>query len=224
MEVTISRSAIRMAWRPGGLIYLAVLLAGTAAGLWSEAIHPSQEAAVSSVLPTLKTLSIAQAMFILLVYPLVSLWRLEAEAPPFWPVMIGESAVCMLLSLPFYLVCGYLADATVTDVGRVAIYAGLLWPVGWIASRAVRLPRARAVMVLFVLLLTLGGPAIYYITLEFLNSAGASTVFHACPLTFLWELADARQASLWPRPVWASLLWPGAFIVGALAMISIRRA
>jgi len=224
MEASNSQSAIQAVWRPGGLIYLAMLLAGTAAGLWSEIIHPSQEAAISSMLPTLKTLLIAQALFILLVYPLVNLWRLEAQTPLTWPAMIGESAICMLLSLPFYLVCGYLADATVTDVGRVAIYAGLLWPVAWITSQAMRRPRARPLMVLFMLLLTLAGPAIYYITLEFLNSAGASMVFHACPLTFLWECADARQPILWPRPVWASLLWPGVFIAGSLVMMTIRRA
>ena len=224
MEASNSQSAIQAVWRPGGLIYLAMLLAGTAAGLWSEIIHPSQEAAISSMLPTLKTLLIAQALFILLVYPLVNLWRLEAQTPLTWPAMIGESAICMLLSLPFYLVCGYLADATVTDVGRVAIYAGLLWPVAWITSQAMRRPRARPLMVLFMLLLTLAGPAIYYITLEFLNSAGASMVFHACPLTSLWELADVRQEIVWPRPIWASLLWPGVFIAGSLVMMTIRRA
>ena len=37
----------------------------------------------------------------------------------------------------------------------------------------------------------------------------AMGLYHATPMTFLLSAAASRQPQVWPRPLWALLLWPG---------------
>ncbi|MFB3893587.1 MAG: hypothetical protein ACE15C_16360 [Phycisphaerae bacterium] len=57
------------------LIYLAFLLAGLACGLWPDWIFPPAGEVYTGPLPTLRTVAVAQAAFILLVWPVVAIRR-----------------------------------------------------------------------------------------------------------------------------------------------------
>ena len=58
-------------WRPVGVIYLLVCLAGLGAGFWPDVIYPSPPDFHPAPLPVLQTLAVAQVGFFLLIYPII---------------------------------------------------------------------------------------------------------------------------------------------------------
>lgn len=214
-------------WRPAGLLYLASLLAGLAAGLWPETIWPALAQADAAPLPTLQTLAVAQLAFVLVVYPMVLLGRfgrLEStdDAPDprpadrhYWRAVLAESAMFMLLAVPFYVPAAFLADATVADVVRHVICIGSFMPLAWLAGAHFAQGRRGAwVVILALLAAALGMPAACYIALEFLTPGLAHWLGQATPALLVWRAAASRSADLLPQPVWA---WLGWLALAALA-------
>lgn len=202
------------AWRPTALAYLAFCLAGLAAGIWPGAIYPSRADVLSAPLPALRTLAVAQAAFILLVYPLVAGARAARCDGRYWPGAVVESLALLAAAAPFYLAGAFLADATAVDAVRTAICVGTFWPAAWLAGWMLRRPGARTVTVLALLVVTLGLPAGYYLVLEFLPVYSAEWLWRLGPLTFAWETASSRRPDVLPSPAWAMLVWP---VVAAVA-------
>ena len=222
-------------WRPAGLGYLAALLAGLGAGLWPETLWPTLAATDAAPLPTLQTLAVAQVLFILLVYPMVLLKRFApprtpgdgdenpppAGEMPYWRPVLAESAVFMLLAVPFYIPAAFLADATVADVVRHVICISTFFVVAWLAGAHFAQGRRGAwVVTLALLAVALGMPAACYAAAEFLSPTLKYWLAKVTPVLLAWDSAAARGPGLLPRPLWAWLGWlAAAALAAALAAV-----
>lgn len=218
-------------WRPAGLLYLAALLAGLGAGLWAETLWPALANADAAPLPTLQTLALGQLAFVLLVYPMILFKRFapwhgrldrDTSAPagngrPYWRPVLAESAMFMLLAVPFYVPAAFLADATAADVGRHALCIAAFLPPAWLAgAHFARGKRGAWVVTLALLAAALGMPAAYYIAAEFLTPTLQYWLGGLTPALIVWDSAAARCPSVWPRPLWG---WLGWLSVAALAAV-----
>jgi len=222
-------------WRPAGILYLAVCLAALAVGLWPDAVYPSRSNYRPAPLPTLQTLAVGQAAFILLVHPLVLLRRRDKAARPehedaraFLASAVLETLGMLAATAPFYAAAAWLADATVGDVLRAALYAACLWPTAWAGAWCmIRRPRWASAVVLGLLLAALGLPAAWYVAREFLPAVGdAGWLWRLAPATFAWDNAASRLPNAAPEPLWALLAWPAiavAVAIGAQADAVSRR-
>lgn len=216
-------------WRAAGLLYLAVLLAGLAAGLWPETLWPAVERRDAAPLPTLQTLAVAQLMFFLLVYPMVLLKRFAPRPNhpggepkrPYWRLVVPESLLLLVLGGPFYLPAAFLADATTTDAVRCAICVASFLPLVWVAgAHLARARRGTSAVTLGLLVVALGLPAAYYVAIEFLPPAAAHWASTGTPAMIVWRNAAARIDTPWPGPLWALLAWPAvAAVAAALGLI-----
>jgi len=213
-------------WRPAGALYLALLLAATAAGMWPDAVYPSRQDIRSAPLPTLRAVGLGQVAFVLLVYPAVLLGRAgDARRRRLWPAVLIEPAVLMLATVPFYVVAAWLADAVPQDAVRLALYVAGLWAFSAaLAAAACRFPPARAAAFLLLGVLALGLPAAWYVAVEFLAApASVEWLWQLGPATAAWDAAAARDVSWLPRPLWAALVWPGAAAALICAQLLRRR-
>ena len=207
------------AWRPAGLGYLAVCLAALLVGLYPQAVYPSRSDVTAAPLPTLHALATAQALFILLVHPLVLLRRFERGfGRRYWAETVAESLTWLIATAPFYVAAAWLGDATPADVARTAVFLLCLWPVAWSAGALLRTrPAARPAVVLGLLVIA-ALPGAYYIAREFLRVYAADWLWDLAPATFAWQVATARAGSAVPRPLWALLAWPA--LAAGLASLS----
>ena len=216
------------AWRPAGLLYLGMLLAGLAAGLWPEAVFPTRQSPRPAPLPTLQTLAVAQGAFILLIYPLVLLLRARRRAASgaslsYWRPVLAESMVFLAISVPFYIPAAFLADAVSADGVRTGLHVASLLPVAWAAGAHFARRRAGDWAVLLALVVVaLGLPAGAYIALEFFRPGPGRVLSLLAPGLLAWRTAAARQPALLPQPVWAWLIWPGAAAIGLLGHLFAR--
>ncbi len=214
--------ALAAAWKWWGVLYLAALLAGLAGGLWPDAIYPARGDGRSAPLPTLRTVALAQAAFILLAYPMVlfARWRGGLRRRS-WAEALVESAGLLIAAAPFYVAAAYLADATGTDAIRTAVYVASLLPLAWCSGAWMARSRWRAWVLVDVLIIALGLPAAYYIAREFLTPDPLDWLRRAAPLTFIWETGASRLGVLISRPIWAACIWSlaGAAGICALALL-----
>ena len=211
-------------WRGTGAGYLIFCLAGVAVGLWPQVAFPSPKMPTTATLPTLRTLAVAQVGFILLFYPLAMLAR--GERVRYWPTVLAESALLLIVGLPFYLAAAFLADATAADVVRTVLAVTCLWPVAWVAGAHLAAARSgRSVVVLALVLAAIGMPAAFYIAWDILLAPRAATVlWHVAPATFVWQAAQSRAGVVLPRPIWSAAVWPAAAAaVGLVGMLLPRR-
>ncbi len=203
-------------WGPAGALHALCCLAGLSAGLWPGAIHPSSFDTTSAVLPTLGTVAIGQAAFFWLIYPLVLLRRrTRPGVSPGWRAVLVEPLAMLVSAIPFYLMAAALGDAGAVDVLRVALQMVAFWPIVWAAWVWLRIPSARTAVLLTMVLVALGGPAVTYMLLEFVTE-GYGGMYHATVTLRAWALG-ARGETLLTRPLWAWLLWP---TVGAAALLA----
>jgi hypothetical protein len=205
-------------------LYLAVVVAGLAAGLWPEATAAPKSARPSALLPSLQTVALAQVGFALLVQPLVALRRGErAAVRRYWPQTLLESAGLVLVTVPIYAAAAYFADAVAVDVVRTVICVVGVWTVGWAAGKHLACRRGgRGVLILMLLIVAVGMPAAYYIARQFLADADRlQWLWRVTPATLIWQAAAPRQACWLPRPLWALLVWP--VLAAALILLDLLR-
>ncbi len=211
-----ARKWLGSVWGPAGALHALCCLAGLAAGLWPGAIHPSSFDTTSAVLPTPATLAIGQVVFFWLIYPLVLLRRRTRPGVSVgWRAVLLEPAAMLVSATPFYLMAAALGDAGLVDVLRVALYVAACWPIVWAVWVWLRIPSARTMVLLALVLVALGGPALTYMLLEFVTE-GHGAMVRAVPILRAWSLG-ARSETLLTRPIWAWLLWP---TVGAAALLA----
>ncbi len=207
-------------WRPAGVIYLLFCLAGLAAGLWPEAIcPPAEDDFAPAVLPTLATLAMGQVVFLLLVYPVVHLFRSsrDGEGGTFGlGASIVETLGLFVMTVPFYFAAGWLGDATEIDVLRTAIVVATICPISWLAGRLLVLPAMRTAVLLALLIVAVGLPCVFFLFRDFYPHLPADWLWDLCPTTFVANAAVARNPSLLPQPFWPLLFWSGLAVGGAL--------
>ncbi|MDY6913832.1 MAG: hypothetical protein SVT52_05190 [Planctomycetota bacterium] len=213
------------AWRPAGLVYLLILLACLAGGLWPDVLYPSRGTPnPNNPPPVLQAVAVGQAAFVLLIYPLAVLRRSVRPTRRFWAPLVLESAVYLVVAAPFYIAAWYLSDAVFADVVRTALYVTCLMPVAWAAAAHLAVSRRRAVITLALLLAALGLPWAYYVAAEFLGQGRAGWLRCLAPAMFVWRTAAARSGDWLPRPIWAALVWPTIAAAGVLLTLLPGRA
>ncbi len=210
-------------WRPWGLAYLAMLLAGLAAGLWPQAIYPPWRNHPGP-LPALQCVIMAQAAFVLMVHPLL-LRSMAGPCPGRYVLAAAiQSVFLLLLAAPLYAAAAFLADARAMDVLRAATYIVALWPLAWWGGWVLGRSSGGASAALIVLMLVaLGLPAAWYIASDLLNSPAAETLWRLSPLLESWSSAASRSGDLLPSPAWPLVAWPLVAAVLALAALLSRK-
>lgn len=219
-----SASPLSFFWRAGGLGYLAMLLAGLAAGLWPAAIYPQRGDISAAPLPTLQTLAEAQLAFILIVQPLLVMWRADrSPAGVSSAALMWESVLLLGIAAPFYAGAAWLADATAADVARTAFYVLCCWPMGWAMAYHLRPGGARSAAIVLLAMVAIGLPALYYLAREFLLPGGPAEkllwLWQIAPATFAWDVAASRTASWLPQPLWAGVVWLSAALLIGVARL-----
>ncbi|MGB2819717.1 MAG: hypothetical protein WBF17_01955, partial [Phycisphaerae bacterium] len=202
--------------------YLAACLAAMLVGLYPQAVYPSRTDVPAAPLPALQSLAAAQALFIVLVHPLIILRRTQrGEIARYWTETIVESLTWLVATIPLYAASAWLADATPGDVVRTVVYLLCLWPLAWSAGSVLRTwPAARPVVVL-LLLVVAALPAGHYITREFLRVFPSDWLWDLAPATFAWQAARSRADALLPTPLWALAIWP--VVAGAVIAVRLLR-
>lgn len=201
-------------WGPAGGVYLLILLAGLAAGLWPDAVRPPKRAPVAAPLPTLQALLVAQAAYFLLVHPLV----VARRRPSPLAACMGY-AFLVAVAAPFYLAAGWLADAVWLDGLRCVVMILLPAPLSLALGAALARDRSASTALAAMGLIALGIPAAGYIAAEFTPAREtAAALWDLAPLTFAWRTAASRVDALFPRPAWAALTWPAAGLIGLLGL------
>jgi hypothetical protein len=199
-------------------VYLLILLAGFAAGLWPDAIRPPIYAGSPAPLPVLRTVGVAQAAFILLAHPiLLARWG-GLSGRGYALRSAAQAGLYLLAGAPLYFIGAWLGDATATDAVRLAVYVACLWPVGLVAGRWLATGSARSAVLAGLLVAALGLPAGWYIHAEFAPSWRAWWLWDLGPLTCAWKVARSRTGSPWPQPAWAWFIWPAIAATAGLVL------
>jgi len=211
-------SAVHL-WRRPGLLYVLMLLAGLAAGLWPEAIYRPHVADASPVLPALPCLAVAQVAYLLGAHPLV-LWSRRQSKRFSWLFTVCESALLVVLAGPLLLMAAYVSDAGWADVLRTELALVLLMPLAWAAGAGAASPAARSLVSLTILIVTAGLAATWYIVSEFVPSADAGVPWQLGAFTYAWDNA-AHRGAWYPQPAWPVLAYLAAGLAW-LAAIALR--
>jgi len=206
-------------WRRPGLLYLLMLLAGLAAGLWPEAIYRPHVADSSPVLPALPCLAVAQVAYLLGAHPLV-LWSRRQSERFSWRFTVCESALLAVLAGPLLLMAAYVSDVGWADVLRTELALVLLMPLAWAAGAGAASPAARSLVSLAMLLVTAGLAATWYVVSEFVPSADAGVLWQLGAFTYAWDNA-AHRGAWYPQPAWPVLAYLAAGVAW-LAVIAMR--
>lgn len=226
------------AWRAGGLFYLGACLVALLIGLNPQAVYPTRREILPAPLPALQCLTAVQALFLLLVHPLMAMWRADRRSaggdedsgdtsplrPEHWAGPLVELAAWLAATAPFYLAAAWLADATAADVARSVLYAVALCVLAFAAGTLMRTWKAARPVVLLLLLLAAALPALYYVAREFFGVLPAEWLWDLAPATCAWQLAESRSPAILPHPLWPLLAWPAlAAILGAFVLLRPRR-
>lgn len=205
--------------RPGLIAWLACCLAGLGLGLWPGAVWPTEPDFLPPPLPVLQTLAVAQAVYFLLVHPLV---LLAGPVRPGWADLL-EVPVLVGVSLPMLLGGAWLADAVGGDVLRVVLAVLAVGPAGVAAGRLLRRPGWRGPVLVAMLLLAVGMGGVWYLTLDFLPGRAHEVLWRAWPLGWTSSAGTSRTGGLWPGPIWAWLLCPAVGLAGWLGSVLMEK-
>lgn len=213
--------------RRGALIALAVVMLGALAiGLWPGAVNPRRSDFPIVTLPVLQCAAVALTAFGLLIWPVIVLADCRKGRSPSARALAGDGATFLAVASPVIVLGAMFADATATDSVRTVLYLVALWPMAAGAGLALSKPALRTMALLGMLIVTLALPAAQYVVEEWIASpvsAPARLLGHLGPLTAVWQVADARQASLLPEPVWPAIVWLAVGMLGWLTALIIKQ-
>lgn len=212
-------------WRATGAAFLVVSLLGLSAGVFLEFFLPTH---LSQTLPSVAALQMlisAQAIFLVMFYPLLAGSRRSRRADAFLLRGVFEYVILLAASMPLYVLAAYLSDATVTDVIRSLLYlsavaTGALGLGLWVRAGRVSIITA---VTLAGALIAVVGPVLYYLLAELTDASGsAGWLWWASPATCAFESAGSRGANWYPTPIWAWALWPVAGIALAFTFLMVH--
>ncbi len=205
-----THSPLAASWRPGGLIYLAICTLALLAGLFPQYIYPPRNIQAAP-LPTLSALALAQALFILVGWPVLCLWRCQHGTIRHYAAeSVTEAVAWLIVAAPLYLAAAWLADATALDVARTVLTLLALWPLAISAGALMRARPALRPAVILALLTLAALPAAWYIWREFLGAMPSQWLWDLAPATFTWQNAASRTPALIPSPAWPPAVWLAA--------------
>ncbi len=203
----LPRGLLAAAWRAGGLVYLGVCVLALLTGMFPNAIYPPR-GVNAAPLPALQALTLGQAMFILVGWPVLSIWRTQHRTiRKYAAESIIESVAWLVVTAPLYLAAAWLADATAIDVARSVLVLLTLWPLAWAAGALMRAAPSLRPAVLIAMLVLAAMPAVWYIWREFLGMMPAGWLWDLGPATYIWQTAASRTPDILPSPAWPPAAW-----------------
>jgi len=201
------RGVLAAVWRAGGLVYLAVCILALLVGLFPHSIYPPR-GVHAAPLPVLQALTLGQAMFILVGWPVLCIWRTQHRTiGKYAAESIVESVAWLIFTAPLYLAAAWLADATAIDVARSVLVLLTLWPLAWAAGALMRAAPSLIPAVIIATLVVSAMPAVWYIWREFLGTMPAGWIWDLGPATYIWQAAASRTGNLLPSPAWPPVAW-----------------
>ncbi len=214
-------------WRPAGIAYLSAMLIGLAVGFWPQIITGSVNPYWPASVPAVQTLTIAQAAFCLLIYPVIAVFRSQRTSGwRFWPDAAVETLFWTAISVLFYVPAVWLSGSSPADALAGAIYVLALWPMAWVfAAWLASGGSGRSVALLIPVLAAIGLPWLWYVSAEFFYGAGwTDKLWALCPLTRAWDVAAPGAAARSLEPFWAWVVWPMfAAVIFATRLVFCRR-
>ena len=195
-------------WCATGVVFLVVSLLGLSAGAFWEFFLPAHRTLNIPNPPALQMLVSAQAIFLIMFWPLLVPRQLK-----FLFHGVAEYVIFLAASVPLYVVAAWLSDATSTDVSRSLLYLSAVGVGAMGLGLWARTGRTAIItaVTLAGVLIGLGGPAMYYLLVELTSEAGSvDWLWLASPVTCVFDLAGARDPNWYPTPLWAWALWPVA--------------
>jgi hypothetical protein len=194
-------------WKPAGAIYLLVSILALALGLWPETVLPPRTSVNPAPLPALSALAVGQMAYLVLVWPLVIARRTRRQGPQCPGCLAVELLGLLAVAVPMYVVAAWFSDGRAEDAARVALLVLAAGPLSWLLGRLLAGPRAMPWVLLAMILLGLGLPALYYVLVDFAAPLGADWAWELSPVSLAWSVGRAPQADWLPSPLWAPLLW-----------------
>lgn len=201
-------------WRPAGGVYLACCLAGLAAGLYPDAIHPPSHTVRPAPLPTLSALAAAQAAYVLLGWPVVIARRIRRGRPSSLAALTSELVGLLVAGVPFYIIAAWFSNALAADAVRVAAVLLAASPLVWLGGRLLARDAARPWAMLALIALAVGLPLLHYILIDFAPALSADWAWDLSPASLAWSAGLPRQQAVLPAPAWAPLLWFATGLAG----------
>jgi hypothetical protein len=213
----MSNIPLDKSWRPAGILYLFMCLAGFLCGLWPQAIYisPDGEMKTGAPLPVLQALVVSQVVYFLLIYPLVVFRRPDRRAA----VCLLELAALAVMTIPFYSAAAALSDSTATDCIRAGLLILAMCPLSIAAGRLMKVEVMRTAVLLGLCVVCLGLVPVYYIFIEFIPGLESGWCAHIAPVIFAWNSCASRGDTLMPIPIWPSMVW---LALGAAALLVSR--
>ena len=205
--------ALDTAWRPAGMIYLAVMLIGLTVGLWPGSIRGSGDPYSPVSVRAVQTLVVAQVGFCLLAYPLIVLFRASGRRLlRWWPDAVIETLFWTFAGAAFFVPAVWLSGSVPLDAIRGATYVCGLWPMAWVCGLWLASgKRGSAAVMLISVFTAIGLPWLWYVSAEFFPSAmWCETLWRLCPATQAWDVSAPRGSGGGLSPVWAIVVWPAA--------------
>jgi len=188
-------------------VYLAVCVLALLAGMFPHAIYPPRTTQAAP-LPTLRTLAMGQALFILAGWPVLCIWRTQQGTfRRYAAESIIEAVAWLVVAAPLYIAAAWLGDATAVDVVRTVLVLVTLWPLAWAAGALMRAAPGLRPAVLIAMLVLAALPAVWYVWREFLSAMPAGWLWDLAPPTYVWQAAGSRTPSLAPSPAWPPAVW-----------------
>jgi hypothetical protein len=203
--------ALSFAWRPAGLIYLAVMLIALAVGLWPGSIRGAGYAYSSALVRAVQTLVIAQVVFYLLIYPVIALFRASSKRGwRWWPDAVVEMFFWTLVAAVFFVPAVWLSCSVPSDAIGGAVYVCSLWPMAWVCGLWLASHKRGGAMVMLIsVFAAIGLPWLWYVSAEFFPAAGwCEALWKLCPATHAWDVAAPRGVGGGLTPFWSIAVWP----------------
>jgi hypothetical protein len=215
-------------WRPAGIAYLFVMLIGLAMGLWPGTVTGSVNPYWPAQVPAVQTLTIAQAAFCLLIYPVLAVFRSQRPSGwRFWPEAAVETLFWTAISVLFYVPAVWLSGSSPLDAVAAGIYVLTLWPMAWVCGAWLASDGpGRSVALLISILAAIGLPWLWYVSAEFFYGAGwTDTLWSLSPVTRAWDVAAPGAGGQGGEPFWAWAIWPVfAAVIFATRLVFCRRS
>ena len=197
--------------RPAGIAYLAVMFIGLVVGLRPDSIRGAHVPYSQFSVRAVQTLAVAQVAFYLLVYPVITLFRMSGQRSwRCWPDAIVEALFWAVITSVFYVPAVWLSASSPVDAIRATGYVCCFWPLAWVCSLWLVSGKPAASLLMCISVFTaLGLPWLWYVSAEFFPGAGFSDVlWDISPLTRCWDIAAPSSSGTPLGPIWSIILWP----------------
>lgn len=206
------------AWRPAGLVFLALSLAALAAGVFPDRLLPARMTSAGAAPPALSVLLAGQTVLLVLFFAFA--WARKSAGA----VGLGRQVLSCLIEflfwvvpcLPLYVMATWLANATAGDALRGVGFLSCVWVLaaGLAIWSAADRPAISTAIALACGLLALAWPVAAYFAIEL----GLSDI-PGGPVTAAYLTAAARGGT--PLALWQWLAWPVAGVALILARLAL---